>query len=162
LFRGSAADHDVHLIRLSAERNLRGRASPREALEARALDRGQSCEGSATGPKPPAAGGRGLPPDDDDYRAAGRDAVRGDLALRRLRANAGRSDDKKRARIHDGTVAGRLDALPARRDYEPDSVGRDDPVGAGQRDESGQYQAHSRSTTFDMTVFLVVGAGSMN
>src|SRR4029077_13833448 len=92
---------------------------------------------------PAAARGRGLPSDDDDHRAAGGNAVRGDLTLRLLGADARRSDDEQRPRIDDGTVTGRLDPLPSCRSNEPDSVRCDHPVsGARERYECSDGEAH--------------------
>jgi hypothetical protein len=37
-FRGAVTDHDIHLVRLPGEKDVRDSASPREALKARSMN----------------------------------------------------------------------------------------------------------------------------
>ncbi len=129
--RSAVTDHDVHPVRLPAQQDVRGGASAREALEARSPNRGQALQRRATPLPRASAGGRGrLPADDDDHRARGRNGVSRELAVEGSRPDTGCSDHEERARVAHRARSGDVNLPPARRDDDPDAVGRDRPLPA--------------------------------
>jgi hypothetical protein len=140
--RGAVTDHDVDLVRLPAQQDVRGSASAREAFEACSMNRNQVLQRpSALRPRP-TAGRRGrLPAEDDDNGARRRKKVGRDLTAGRKRPNTGRSDDEERARVGYRAGRGRLDPLPARRDDDPNGMRRDGPPAtAAPHGERGEEQ----------------------
>src|SRR5205085_2869815 len=140
--RGAVTDHDVDLVLLPVQQDVRGSASAREAFEARSMNRDQALQRPST-PRPrPAAGRRDrLPAEDDDHGTRRRKTVGGDLTAGRQRPNTGCSDDEERARVGYRAGRGRLDPLPTRRDDDPNRMRRDGPPAtAAPRGERGEEQ----------------------
>jgi hypothetical protein len=151
------ADHDVDLVRLAAERDLRDRTAPVETFEARTAHGTQRFEGCTTGFEMAAAGGRGFPGDDDDNSPARRDRIGRDLALRGARMHAPCPDNESRLWIDDRAIASRYHPLPACRNDETNAVGADDIAAArgdcGRRqsetNEHNRHDAHHDVYAFD-------------
>ena len=142
------ADHHVHLVRPSAENELRSRPSSGETFKARPPHRRQRLEWPSTGSDLTASARCGFPSDDNDDGATLRDTVCADLAVRRLRPGAGRPNDEKGPRICDGSIIRRGNPMPSSRHDQCDAMCSEDLAATSARDRDKRKRHHADEESF--------------
>jgi hypothetical protein len=142
---GAITDHDIHLVRGSLEHDVRCSTSAPVALEARSANRNKLQERRASrlvmlG----AALLEGGPAHNNNDRTLRRNVIGSDLALSDPNSDACRSDNEKRSRIGDRTVACRGQLVPGGWNRQANSVRGDDPLrGRGRRDRGARQRRES-------------------